>query len=123
MIAGPRRSVLVLALLAGLLTSCSGRVYDVVFESVDHEVVECPAGTPEDSACLTVTAPVVGEGTGSGNCVLYAASIEENLVKVADSGELELRGGDTITWKVVVQRPDDPSFHEWNPVCTPMIEG
>jgi hypothetical protein len=110
-------------MVAGFLGSCSGKVYDVVFESVDHEVLECPRGTAEGSECLRVTAPVVGEGTGSGSCVVYVSGDDENLAKVADSGELELQAGDTVTWEVVVQRPDHPDFRGWNPVCAPMAEG
>lgn len=111
------------ALVGSLVAGCSGQVAGVAFETVDYEVVGCPLGTPEGSDCLTVTAPVVGDGTGTGRCVVYARSLDENLALVAESGDLEIEAGEVTTWNVIVPRPEDQNFHGWNPVCTPMIEG
>lgn len=111
------------ALILLCLGGCSSSNPDVVFEGVDFEQASCPDGAADTAECLRVTAPVIGSGRGTGNCLVYASGNGRNLLVAADSGELELVPGDTFEWEVVVEPPDDPEFDGWNPRCSPVAEG
>lgn len=94
----------------------------MVFESVTTEAAPCPDDT-RGADCFVVVAPVVGQGRGTGRCVVYASSDDRNLFVAAERADIELEPGDTVRWDVALSRPSDPAFREWNAVCLPTIEG
>lgn len=110
------------ALLMGMAACSSGGGDAVVFESVTTEAAPCPDDT-RGADCFVVVAPVVGQGRGTGRCVVYASSDDRNLFVAAERADIELEPGDTVRWEVALSRPSDPAFREWNAVCLPTIEG
>lgn len=114
-----RQSGLVLSgVVAALLAGCSASMADPVFLS---EEVVAASSCSDDRLCVEVRAPVEGSRDGEGSCAVFGPGDPDDLEPLADSGDLEMRPGETTIWKIDVA--SSLELADLNPVCRPMIEG
>ena len=114
----PRSGPVLSAVFVAILAGCSASFADPVFE---YEDIVVAAPCTDDRLCVEVRAPVDGDREGEGSCVLYGPGDPEDLEPLAESGDLEMRPGETTVWRVDVD--SSLEIASLNPVCQPMIEG